>query len=864
MICYFLSIQDMLLPVILVFMAMTLVGRWFVFRKMGVHPLWSLIPIAHEYKIYKKCWKTWPFIALSALIVILLGLVNLDQYGGLHFMPWYVRSLMMDGVLIIFILITVLMYKRLTLAFGRGGLYLLGLLFINPIFMLHLGLSKDEYHPELAKLDGKKLNEYMKNNQPFISRLVNGLVLIVVLVASGLYVSYTLFNNTMPKFIIQAVIEDFFDKTDGKVNGEVEVVYPSQDTNVEMEVRDMFFPDTSDAKEAIVYVYLIGADLEDTRGYASINLEQMKEATKVSDKLTFIVEAGGSWRYVIDEIKDRTLGRYMIRNGEITLIEALPKASMSEPKTLEDFLVWANEQYPSERKMLYFWDHGGGLRGYGKDMYVEREDFPALKVSEIASALKNSGYKYEMINFDSCLMQTMEVGTALEPYADYLLASEETEPGYGQYYTLPFSKLAEDPGMSIEEFSAYVLQAYDEYLAVLNDGSPQTYATLSLVELRKVPTIQKEVSAWIKGKSDTFLYDRNSFINLSQAHSRAYQFAEKDQLDLIDFLAYNGDDERTAELIEMVKSSVVVRSGYSAEHINGLAFYMPYNDMKAFNKCYGYLKELGLDNEIDAYDEFASIIASQKTTASGHFELKEYENTEDFEDYTEKEWYVKGFEDYDASLYLQDVKLIPTDRGYKVDLSEEEKKLVTEVELGMRIRSGNKYADLGSDDVLADEDIFELFYDGTWLTIEGVPVYISTINYQVTEEGEEFICAVPAVLDLIVPIDIYVKRTVKDGKVIRAEVLGYVEKTEKSSLELPTKGYHDFLVGELVSFSYDWYLEDGNYYGNSLGHLPVRVGYGGLQAEQSDMSSEEYEYYGIIWDTMNRTMETVHYTHEKE
>ena len=41
------------------------------------------------------------------------------------------------------------------------------------------------------------------------------------------------------------------------------------------------------------------------------------------------------------------------------------------------------------------------------------------------------------------------------------------------------------------------------------------------------------------------------------------------------------------------------------------------------------------------------------------------------------------------------------------------------------------------------------------------------------------------------------------------------------------------------------------------------MSYEGLKVEQMDMSGEEYEYYGILYDTMNRRMETEHYIHEK-
>ena len=45
--------------------------------------------------------------------------------------------------------------------------------------------------------------------------------------------------------------------------------------------RDYFFPDHSQDKKVVVMEYIIGANLEDARGLASVNIAQMKDATAV-------------------------------------------------------------------------------------------------------------------------------------------------------------------------------------------------------------------------------------------------------------------------------------------------------------------------------------------------------------------------------------------------------------------------------------------------------------------------------------------------------------------------------------------------------------------------------------------------------
>ena len=39
------------------------------------------------------------------------------------------------------------------------------------------------------------------------------------------------------------------------------------------------------------------------------------------------------------------------------------------------------------------------------------------------------------IGFDACLMSSVETAAAMKPYAGYMIASQETEPGFGWHYS---------------------------------------------------------------------------------------------------------------------------------------------------------------------------------------------------------------------------------------------------------------------------------------------------------------------------------------------------------------------------------------------------------------------------------------------
>ena len=98
-------------------------------------------------------------------------------------------------------------------------------------------------------------------------------------------------------------------------------------------------------------------------------------------------------------------------------------------------------------------------------------------------------------------------------------------------------------------------------------------------------------------------------------------------------------------------------------------------------------------------------------------------------------------------------------------------------------------------------------------------------------------------------------------------MLGYLPAdadTDNFDKEGMPRGYRKFKPNNVLTFLYDWYDKDGNYLKTAMGHRPILLGVRGLTVTQKDISTEEYEYFGILYDVMNRTMETRHLTHKAE
>ncbi len=96
---------------------------------------------------------------------------------------------------------------------------------------------------------------------------------------------------------------------------------------------------------------------------------------------------------------------------------------------------------------------------------------------------------FEVIGFDACLMATLETAAILEPYANYLIASEETEPDSGWDYERILTHLGDGEAYNGKSFGELVVSGFfDASIDQNQDG----LLTLSVIDLKFIPTVIHE------------------------------------------------------------------------------------------------------------------------------------------------------------------------------------------------------------------------------------------------------------------------------------------------------------------------------------------------------------------------------------
>ena len=232
-----------------------------------------------------------------------------------------------------------------------------------------------------------------------------------------------------------------------------------------------------------IFVYLCGSDLETRSGAATKDLNEMLSGCTGSN-VRFVVETGGARTWRNNAVSARKLSRYLIQDGQIYDAGSVAPSSMGEATTLSEFLVWGVSNYPSEHMGLILWDHGGGsITGVCFDELNQRD---SLNLRELDTAL-NQAYgimwdKFDFIGFDACLMCTLETANIMATYSDYMVASQESEPGTGWDYGSIGRYLSQNPTCDGRELGRVICDSY----LMSQPASTRGFVTLSLIDLSMI------------------------------------------------------------------------------------------------------------------------------------------------------------------------------------------------------------------------------------------------------------------------------------------------------------------------------------------------------------------------------------------
>ncbi len=323
------------------------------------------------------------------------------------------------------------------------------------------------------------------------------------------------------------------------------------------------------AKEWTIMVFINGKN--DLEPYASLDMNEM-ERVGSTDTINIVVEAGridgyddsnGDWkgtrRYLIEKDTDtETVGSKML--------EDMGKVDMGDYKSLAAFGKWAKAAYPAKKYMLIVWNHGSGWEKgakarLNKGISYDEETDNHINTPQLGLALKEIG-KVDVYGSDACLMQMPEVDYEIKNNVDYIVGSEETEPGDGYTYNDFLAPVAAKPQMSPAELARTAVDAYSDHYQKQGTGSTQSFVRSSAL-----PELVEKVNAWVDAVMAAGLKTE-----VEAARSSAMSYAIPDNKDLYNFVSLVSGKtqdaavkEKSAALTDFIAKDLVMHNRFNSK-----------------------------------------------------------------------------------------------------------------------------------------------------------------------------------------------------------------------------------------------------------------------------------------------------------
>ena len=507
---------------------------------------------------------------------------------------------------------------------------------------------------------------------------------------------------------------------------------------------------------ATIMVYMCGTDLESRSGMGTADLQEMLDARFDGD-ITLLIYTGGCKAWKNSVVSSSANQIWQVKDGKlICLKENLGNVPMTDPDTLSGYIRWCAENYPASRYELILWDHGGGsVSGYGYDEKFASSG--SMNLAGLDTALKSADVKFDFIGFDACLMATAETALTMAQYADYLIASEETEPGVGWYYTDWLTAFGENTSLPTIQIGQHIA---DSFVDTCARKCPGQLTTLSVVDLAELETTLPGVLADFS-KSTAKLIQNQQYQSVSNARSGAREFAQSSRIDQVDLvhLARNMGTKEGQALADILLGAVKYnRTSSNMTNAYGLSIYFPYRKVSMVDQAASAYRQIGMDEDYArCIRQFASVAASGQAasggaaspltsllggTQGGGSEMVSdllsaflgggFDSVAGLTSGNTGFLSDRAMSDEDLAQYLTDhhfpnealVWEAGADGRPVLRLSEEQWGLVQSLDLNLFYDDGEGYIDLGLDNVFSFDENGGLLgeSDGSWLAVNGQPV----------------------------------------------------------------------------------------------------------------------------------------------
>ncbi|MBU1108406.1 MAG: hypothetical protein KKB51_17155 [Candidatus Riflebacteria bacterium] len=278
----------------------------------------------------------------------------------------------------------------------------------------------------------------------------------------------------------------------------------------------------------------------------------------------------GTRRYFVTKDSDMgKIGSKMVGN--------IGEQDMGDKKTLAEFLKWGVKTYPADNVMVVIWNHGAGWPGVA----VDQESGNMLSMTDVSWALREGqkdlskvngkASKFAIVDFDACLMGTIEVAYEISDSAEFLVGSEENEPGQGMPYADYLGPLVKNPALAAREMTKRMVGTYVQSYSkggsatsAYNMGSP---VTKSATDLSKLPALVQKFNKLGEALLDNHQLYADLLVSEGGRFASIKRYSDDTMVDLVDFAHKLAQMPEIPSNVREICIDIIKTIGYPVEDI---------------------------------------------------------------------------------------------------------------------------------------------------------------------------------------------------------------------------------------------------------------------------------------------------------
>jgi hypothetical protein len=260
-----------------------------------------------------------------------------------------------------------------------------------------------------------------------------------------------------------------------------------------------------------------------------------------------------------------------IEDGKEKILKKFDNLNTGDPETLTEFILFSLNFCNPENIILTLWGHGDGrnFKGTdGKGVCFDENSTDYLTVKEIKESLKTIYDKkkrsIDIIIFDACFMQTVEVSYELKDYVKYIIASQAYVPLDGFPYDDILNKISSE-NLSILEIGKEITKSYfDSY----NNGS-QGFEKVSISLLNTSKSLD------VLNLTKDFVINDKKIDNIKNLREKFLIPLNQKYVDYYSLFSNLLDKENMKLLDKIVNEYVILNLNSFDETLNGFSIYFP-------------------------------------------------------------------------------------------------------------------------------------------------------------------------------------------------------------------------------------------------------------------------------------------------